>query len=74
MDYSLSNLKYFVAIRGVSRKNKLEDKKDLLYLIEESGLTNLQRIFNKEKLETIIVKAEAESEIKMVNAVKYIFV
>ena len=66
-----SNLKYFVAIRGVSRKNKHDDKEDLINLKEEYGLINLQRIFNKEKIETTIVKAEAESETQMVNAVKH---
>ena len=66
-----NNLKYFVAIRGVSRKNKLDDEDDLRYLREEYGIMNLQRIFNKEKNETTIVKAETENELQMVNAVKY---
>ena len=66
-----NNLKYFVAIRGVSRKNKFDDKDELLYLKDEYGLLNFQRIFNKEKIESTIVKAEIESEIQMVNAVKH---
>ena len=61
-----------MVIRGVGRKNKLDDEDDLSYLREEYGIMNLQRIFNKEKNETTFVKSETENEFQIVNAVRYV--
>ena len=41
-----NNLKYYVAIRGVSRKNDLSFSEDLVQLQEEYGLSNIIRILD----------------------------
>ena len=65
-----NNLKFFVAIRGVSRKNDLSSSDDLIQLQEEYGLSNMMRILDSNKERTTIVNAEVDTEERMISLVK----